>query len=35
MRTHISLIAALFLATGAGHAKDDDMCAGPDYTEIP
>src|SRR5262249_36382909 len=28
-------VAALFLATGTAHAKDADMCVGPDATEIP
>jgi hypothetical protein len=31
----LSGIAALFLATGAVHAKDVDMCVGPHATEIP
>jgi hypothetical protein len=28
-------VAVLFLAPGTTHAKDVDMCVGPDATEIP
>jgi|SRR6516165_4878276 hypothetical protein len=36
MRPHIiSLIVALFLAAGTAHAKDVDLCLGPNATEIP
>jgi hypothetical protein len=31
----LSGIAALFLATGATHARNADMCIGPSATEIP
>jgi hypothetical protein len=34
-RFFIAGVAALFLATGAAHAKDDDTCIGPNATEIP
>jgi hypothetical protein len=31
----LTSVAALFLATGTAHAKDDDTCIGPHLTDIP
>jgi hypothetical protein len=31
----LTSIAALLLATGTAHAKDVDLCLGPNATEIP
>jgi hypothetical protein len=34
-RIFLTGVAALLLATGTAHAKDVDMCFGPNATEIP
>jgi hypothetical protein len=34
-RLFLVSIAAMFLATGATHARNADMCIGPSATEIP